>query len=91
MAWSRTPNAIPFQGGTLCLQGPFFRAGMQVSTGTGGTCDGTYTFHFSQSYRAAFGINTYETIYAQWFARDNANPDGTGWSLSNAIEFTVCP
>lgn len=33
----------------------------------------------------------YQTIYAQWYARDPAHPDGTGASLSNAIVFTICP
>lgn len=91
LAWSRTPSSIPFQGGTLCLAGPFFRAGLQFAGGSSGVCDGSYVFHFSQGYRASFGIQPYETIYVQWFARDAANPDGTGWSLSNGLEFTVCP
>lgn len=91
LVWGRGPNSIPFQGGTLCVKGPFVRAGVQTSTGSPSACDGTYSFPMSQSYRASLGIAAFDTIYAQWIARDPANPDGTGWSLSNAIEFTVLP
>jgi hypothetical protein len=62
-----------------------------MSGGTSNACDGTYSFHFSQGFRAQAGIGAYQTIYAQWFARDPAAPDATGWSLSNALEFTICP
>jgi hypothetical protein len=89
--WGRAPNGIDFQGGTLCVGGTLTRAGLQLSQGVPGTCGGTFVFPFSASYAASVGVLPYETLYAQWIARDAANPDGTGWSLSNALEFTILP
>jgi hypothetical protein len=31
------------------------------------------------------------TLYAQYYARDPFISDGSGASLSNGLEFTVCP
>ncbi len=91
LVWGRAPNGIDFQGGTLCVGGPLIRAGLQLSQGTPGTCGGTLVFPFTAGYAAAAGVQPYGTLYAQWIARDAANPDGSGWSLSNALEFTVLP
>ena len=39
----------------------------------------------------ARGVLPLETIFAQWYMRDLAHPDGTGVGLSDGLAFTVCP
>jgi hypothetical protein len=54
-------------------------------------CSGTFDFAFTHAYMGAHGLGAASTVYAQWFARDPAQPDGTGESFSNVLEFTICP
>lgn len=92
--WSRNPKLPPFNAGVACLRGPIVRTSPQNSGGTappGTNCSGTYDFHFSQAYRVSRGILAGDTIYAQYYSRDPAHSDGSGLSLSDAFEFTVCP
>jgi hypothetical protein len=94
LVWSRGAARAPFQGGTLCLAAPIVRTPPQAAGGSAAPaldCTGAYAFEFRHAYLAAQGLVPGTTVYAQWFARDPAQPDGTGWSLSNALEFTVCP
>lgn len=92
--WGRAAAPPPFSGGIVCVAGPLVRTAAQGSGGSAfpaNDCSGTYTFFFSQAYMATHAVVASDTIYAQWFARDPAHPDGTGRSLSDALEFTVCP
>lgn len=93
LAWSRTSDALPFGGGTLCVGGGVVLTPMQlaIGTGTGPDCSGVLDFHFTQAYAAAHAIAPLETIFAQWIARDVTHPDGTRIGLSDALAFTICP
>lgn len=93
MIWSATPATLPALGGTLCVQ-TFKRTPAQSSGGTALPvidCSGTYDYFFSQAYMSAQGISAGSTLYAQYYARDPFQSDGTAASLSNGLEFTVCP
>jgi hypothetical protein len=92
--WGRQPQSVPFQGGTLCVQGPLTRTPIQDSGGNPlppPDCSGTYAFSLTHAYMLAHSMLAHQTIHAQWYSRDPAHPDGTGISLSNAIEITICP
>lgn len=83
------PAALPFLGGTLCVQPPLVRTLVQAAGGSG-TCGGTYAFWFSQGYALAAGLAGGQRIHGQWWMRDPAAPDGTGVGLSNGIAFDLC-
>lgn len=91
--WGNGSDNAPFQGGTLCVQGPFQRTTTQSSGGSaaGADCTGTYDFHFSQAYMSGRGFTVGTQINAQYWYRDPQHVDGTGSGLSNGIEFTICP
>jgi len=90
--WGFAPLNVPFVGGTRCV-GAAFRTSIQKSGGgfPSSPCVGELHFGFSFAYGAQFGVGAGSTIYGQWFARDPGNPDGTGISLSNAVEATFVP
>jgi hypothetical protein len=93
MIWSLTPASQLTLGGILCVS-TFKRTPAQNSGGSALPtidCSGTYSYFFSQAYMTAHSITVGTTVYAQYYGRDPFIPDGTGASLSNAIEFTVCP
>lgn len=91
--WGNTPDNTPFQGGTICAGAPLQRMDTQYSFGStsGNDCSGTYDQHISQGYFNAQAFTVGTQVYAQYFYRDPAHLDGTGFGLSNAIDFTVCP
>lgn len=94
MLWSRRSASEPFQGGTLCVGAPIVGAPISHTGGSGapGTnCGGSLSFAFTHAWLVGAGLSPGDTAYAQFVARDPLQPDGTGWSLSNAVEFTVCP
>ncbi len=90
--WGPDPSVAPFANGTRCV-GAAYRTPAQNSGGElpPATCTGNLQFPFTHAYAASRGLAAGDTIYAQWFARDPANPDGTGVSLSNGLEVTFCP
>lgn len=90
--WSFQPLAAPFAGGVRCV-GIAIRTPQQNSMGEPypSVCTGQYHFAFTHAYAAQFALAPGTTIYSQWFSRDPANPDGTGVSLSNGLEATLCP
>ncbi len=83
----------PFEGGTLCVQAPFVRTPVQDSGGNPGAddCSGSYVFHASQAWMNQHRWWASEEIFAQYWSRDPAHPDGTGVALSNALRFTIQP
>lgn len=94
MLWSRRSASEPFQGGTLCVGAPIVGAPISHTGGSGapGTnCGGSLSFAFTHAWLVGAGLSPGDTAYAQFVARDPLQPDGTGWSLSNSVEFTVCP
>jgi hypothetical protein len=92
MFWGPDPMSVPFANGVRCV-GQAFRTPAQNSAGElpPATCTGNLQFAFTPAYAALNGVAAGDTIYAQWFSRDPANPDGTGVSLSNGLEVTFCP
>jgi hypothetical protein len=84
----------PFAAGASCVRGAIVRAPPQDSGGSPPPvqdCSGTFDVAFTHAYMSAHGLGAASTVHAQWFARDPAQADGTGASLSNALEFTICP
>ena len=82
--------ATPFQGGTLCVASPTQRTPSTNSGGnaSGNSCTGNYSFTFTTAQMNAFGMDSGETFFAQWWMRDPQSASTTG--LSNAVRFTVC-
>lgn len=88
-AWT-DPVALPFFGGTLCMLPPLIRTPVQLATpGTG--CGGTYAFPLSQAVMNQVGLLAGDRVYGQYWARDDAHPDGTGVALSDAMEVVLLP
>lgn len=94
MIWSRAPNATPFGGGTLCLLPPLRRTPIVPAGGTPPgvrDCSGVISFAFTHAYATTQGMRPGDRIYCQCWSRDVQSADGTGLSLSNALEFRWCP
>lgn len=92
--WSTGSAETPFQGGTLCLAAPI-RAGRVVATGGNPgpliDCSGSLRLELKHAWLAANGYGAGTTIYVQFVARDPLLVDGTGITLTNALEVTICP
>lgn len=73
--------AQPFLGGTLCVRPPLVRGVVQITSPAG------TAFRFVGADPADLGV----TRCFQWFTRDAAQIDGTGASLSNALQVTFAP
>lgn len=72
--------AIPFQGGTLCVQPPLVRLKPKPMDENGAV-----------DYDIAIDPDmVQETRHYQFWHRDPAHPDGTGVSLSDAMSVTFC-
>ena len=76
-----------------CVTPPVFRAGLLVSAGTSGACDGS----FSQDLNALWNSNPAKNpgvgadVNAQLWYRDPMNTSNQTTSLSDGLNFTVCP
>ena len=93
MFWGVNPAALPFQGGTLCVQPPIIRTG---SSNSGGNpppvdCSGHYDYHLTQGYMASHLFQVGTTIYAQYWARDPGFQPPNNTSLSNGLRIVLCP
>ena len=84
---------VPFQGGTYCILQPTRRTRGQDSLGGPTPCTGTYSFDFNQ--RIQSGADPFLVpgafVYAQYWFRDPADPQGFASGLSNAICFGIAP
>jgi hypothetical protein len=92
--WSQIPANLPFQGGTLCVdQATAVITAAQNSGGNppsgGDDCSGTLSFSFNQAYMAANSLAPGTLVFGQWWYRDPANPDGTGFGLTDAVFFEI--
>jgi len=90
--WSQIPANMPFNGGTLCIdQATATVAGVQNSAGNPppDDCSGTLSFAFNQAYMATSGLAPGSFVFGQWWYRDPANPDGTGFGLTDAVFFEI--
>jgi hypothetical protein len=92
--WGTKPANSPLLGGTLCVGPPLTRAAAQSSGGTvppANDCSGTYSFHLSEAYMAANGLDAGDIFYGEWWMRDPPHPDGLGVGFSNAIQVIIQP
>jgi hypothetical protein len=89
--WGVKPAAIPFEGGTLCVNPPVVRTSLQTSGGNPppNDCSGAYAFHFTPSYMLGQGIQAGRQYYCQYWSRDPAGIAGTG--LTDGLAFFVLP
>jgi hypothetical protein len=90
--WSPTPANLPFMGGTLCVdQATAQSAGVQSTKGNPppDDCSGTLSFAFNQAYMTSAGLTPGTLVFGQWWYRDPANPDLTGFGLTDAVFFEI--
>jgi hypothetical protein len=87
------PQAVPFQGGTLCVLQPLRRTPTMNSGGSaaGTDCSGTFAFDFAA--RIASGVDPLiqvvgQRVNAQFWSRDPQDPFTT--NTTDALEFRVC-
>lgn len=91
---STVPQAVPFQGGWLCVGAPAQRLTAFPSTthGTppGTVCKGRFLAHVPQIWMQSSGVAPGTNLYAQLLSRDPGLPPATALSLTDALRFTVC-
>lgn len=89
------PLAQPFQGGTLCVNPPIRRTTGQNSGGSPPNVDCTGELDLDFNVWIASGVDPLlvagATVNTQFWGRDINDPTGFGSSLSDALEFVICP
>lgn len=90
--WSLSAGSTPLGGGLLCVGSPFMRSAVaQAAPNTAGTCEGgSIASPFDQAKMTSNGLVAGSRIYAQLWYRDNL-PDGTGFALTDGLDFTIQP
>lgn len=86
------PAAMPFQGGTFCVQSPVLRTPISSSGGTAGLCNGAYSIDFNAFVAGGSdpALVAGTTVNLQAWFRDPPEPtSGTG--LSDALMFLLKP
>jgi hypothetical protein len=94
------PLALPFAGGTLCVSPPLHRTPTQNSKGTltGNDCSGVFALDMNSFAAGTLGgrpiaelsqIGT--SVYCQYFARDPGFAAPENVSLSNGLQYFICP
>ena len=93
MFYGFAPNAVPFKGGTLCVQQPLKRTPLQNSGGNAGPddCSGNLSFHFSQAYMTSNGLGAGTMVYAQFWHRDPASAPPGKVGLTDGLSFEIRP
>lgn len=84
-------QAASFHGGLLCVNPPLERHAVETSTGTAGTCNGTFREDFD-SYIASGAdpaLVAGASVWIQHWSRDPGDPFGDG--LSDAVTAVICP
>ena len=76
-----------------CVAPPVFRGGLLLGTGTSGACDGTFSQDLNARWQAKPNSNpgAGAIVQAQLWYRDPQNTSNQTTSLSDAVEFVVCP
>jgi hypothetical protein len=87
------PNALPFQGGTLCEGPPTRRTPAQNAGGNPppNDCSGVFSYDFNQRIQSGIdpALVVGADVFCQWWARDPLSASTT--SLSDALAFTIAP
>ena len=86
-------TAVPFNGGTLCVQSPITRLPTMNSGGNPppDDCSGRYSFDMNAHIQSGVDplLVAGASVAAQYWQRDPAHPDGTGIGLTNAVHFCI--
>lgn len=92
LIWAFEQAAIPFFGGTLCLQPPIKRGPVQISADLGtGACGGLYSAPFVHADMVAAGMTPGTSFNAQFWSRDPgfAAPNNVG--LTQGLHVEILP
>ncbi|NUP95356.1 MAG: hypothetical protein HUU28_04250 [Planctomycetaceae bacterium] len=91
--WGLGGGALPYYGGTLCVQPPVFRTPAQQSNGntSSSDCSGAYDFAFSQAYMASKGLQAGTKVFTQFWSRDPGFPGSSSIGLTNGLSFELRP
>lgn len=91
----------PFQGGTMCVAAPRFRALTRNSGGhpaPADDCSGRFELDLNAFASGALGGNPMPEltvvgtlVQCQWWGRDPGLPAPNGSTLTGGLEYTVCP
>jgi len=91
-------QANPWGNGTSrqCVVPPVFRTPITAGTGTNGACDGFLAIDMNATWCSSCALplknpGVGALVQAQLWYRDPLNTSNQTTSLSNAVEFTVCP
>jgi streptogramin lyase len=95
------PASVAFQGGTLCVQSPLKRAPVVSSGGTplpASDCTGVYSIDVNAFAQGLLGGSPHPllstpgtTVHCQWWGRDPGFPPPNNTTLSNGLQYRVCP
>jgi len=93
--------ATPFQNGTLCVNSPIKRTGASSSGGNAlpaNDCSGAYSIDMNAFAHSAGPpvplpalLVPGTVVDCQWWGRDPGFPAPNNTTLSNGLEYTVCP
>lgn len=85
------PNALPFQGGFLCVQPPTKRTPVQSSGGNPppNDCSGTFSLDFNALIQSGTdpSLTAGTQVFSQYWSRDPASPSTT--SLTGGLSFII--
>jgi hypothetical protein len=86
--WGTQRQEVPFAGGYLCVAPPFHRGPATNSGGSasGDDCSGRLEFNLLPLEMWLHGVEIGDLVRLQFWQRDPLNVDGTGASLSAALE-----
>jgi hypothetical protein len=86
---------LDFHGGKLCVKAPFVRLlPVKIANANGAPpCTGTVTINFNNRIQSGNDplLTAGAQVNAQYRGRDAALGDGFNDSLTNGLEFTICP
>jgi hypothetical protein len=76
-----------------CVVPPVRRTPLQIGVGTPGACDGSFSYDLNARWEAKPVMNpgAGAVVQAELWYRDPLNTSNRKTSMSDAIEFTVCP